>query len=333
LGQRHNDLVQCAFEVALTLDPSGVHASAPTSLSSRRFGKTNAITYDFERDILRAFEDRCLTAQGYDFNAAEDMLANNIVGGRPLINLEIPLFQFLGEDSGSQSSSVSGSANSTAALSRKVPQENLPIDVSRAITHQIGSNEMAIRRAIESTETLLGFILATGGNVLGNLGDDMREMHLVKYAEDVLLHDDLVTKGFGARAIIEDVRLKHVASLLELLQDQLGDGRVFANVRPRYKFLLSKEEIKTLTSACEKIGKENLENALLPVMKRAIATRLTEDFTNDKEKVKVFLGFSETPDGDYFNDLSWFSNYFPSNLAMSVIVECFVTMTNFVETA
>ena len=213
-------------------------------------------------------------------------------------------------------------------LARKIKQQTLKPDIIRVIKANIGgNNETTINKALEAISIIVTFINSTGSNFINN-DTDMQEMLLTKYASDILVSDNDDSFCFFSNTIKQNIKLQHIESLLDTLYDCQNESQesIFSNVRSKYKQKLTQADLEGAKTLKAIISKQNLDS-LLPVMKRSIQQRLTEDYTAAEESAKVFFSFCEIND-EYLAEVEWFMNAFPSFIKMKCVVEFYKQISN-----
>jgi len=311
LGEKHNRVIEMVDELLLMRGETLQRAEDKDSknervVTTKFLAPAHTISYDLEGGFIPFVEKQCVeyTAAGgltYDFKNAEQYLLDVYFTGKPLINIEMRMFQFANE----------AGALSTALLKQKVAQEALPRDIQTAILKELGSPSQG-RKALELLETCIQFLQATGG--AANIQQlDVGEIKLGDYVKSVLMMKEA---EFGSNIISSRVLLKHIDSLWRLLRDYTVVNP-FANVRPRYKAPLDGKQKEKLLASCAKLDLV----VLLPLMKDMIVSSLNEDTFGTEAKLKDSLAYLTA--GDVFlADLPWFE-HFPDDLHNKHFLESF----------
>jgi hypothetical protein len=148
-------VVSCLFCVALCCVCTHSSNVRQPEISSKFFTAAHAVTYDLLGGFAPFVEKQCVqyTATGqvmYDFKNAEIYLLD-LFSGKPLIQLEVRLFQYSNTEAGS-----------TYALRQKVKQEPLTKEMMQAVLKELGTTSRA-RACLELLETCVSFLQATGG--------------------------------------------------------------------------------------------------------------------------------------------------------------------------
>jgi len=289
-------------------------------VSSRFFGPAHAITYDLAGSFLPYMEKHCVQVSDsgsiiYDFANAEQYLLEVVLSGKALLDLEVRTIQFTNAAS-------SGDSGNVSLLAQKVKQQPLPRDIAENILKELRSPVEALH-CLELLEVCISFLLTTGGSFAQHLDEQVSNKLLSKYIkQDLLMDDNSKESEFDSKTISQQVQLKHIDSLWKLLRDCTVTD-VFANVRPKYRQLLSDKPKAALLSLCQQ-KKLDLD-ILLPLMKDFITSQLREDQTAATRSVKETIGFCEVNDQN-LSDLTWFKTFFPDDIQMSHIMDAHRTL-------
>jgi hypothetical protein len=321
-------------------------------VSSRFFSPAQAIVYNLS-DYMVFLEQQCvqLSEAGhlqFDFDIAELHLIDAYLGGKPLLQLEMRMMQYISSVDENAGVSLDSDA-SLDSLRRKVRQEPLPKDLMQSLLKELGSPSAA-RSCLELLETAVTFLQGnllftqsnsrmrlssmtnlaffvateTGGNLVQNL--DIGEKLLAEYVSLVLLMPaEVVRQNLGLKSsgsvFYSQMRLKHIESVHVALRDYLTVDP-FAQVRPKYKDVLDQQTSQEVTT----LAKSNSLDAsvLLPVLKNFIITTLNEDLISEKVAIKEVAAYLESDDV-YLSDLPWFAN-FPESIRMGNVVDFFNTV-------
>jgi len=227
LVNEHNTFLYTVDELLL-MNGSEVQRNGPqknASISSRFAGSSHMLHHSVA-DLLHFVEHRCTAHRGsylvYDLSKAEFYLIERFLNGKPVIDLELRMFEF--------SSDVSSVGSALLTLQSKLEQEQLSPDIEQAARREL-SHPSAAARCKELVELALSFLAATGGDSGFKLGASLGNLPLAHYVRDVLLlpEDSLVSA-----TIISRVRLRHLSSLVSLLRE-LTVGELFGNVQDKWK--------------------------------------------------------------------------------------------------
>jgi len=155
-------------------------------------------------------------------------------------------------------------------------------------------------------EVAIGFLSSTGGDIV-----IPGEEFLSDYVSNTLMLKEGVNLG---NTISKHVKLKHIVSLWEFLEDQLNVDP-FEKVLPKYRSeldeYLERDLVETATSL-------NLE-VLLPIMKEMILSYFCEGMGNigGKIKLKDTMAYLLVEGDVYLSSIDWFKLFFPSNIECS----------------
>jgi len=314
LVDQHNNFVQAVDERILMSRRSTHRADSRTpSVSSRHFTLAHAISYNLMGDFIPFLEKQCvsITSSGeYDFKKAEARLLNHYFPTVPAMDLELRAFVFAHEQH------LSGGM---APLRQKVKQQPLPPDTEDAIRRDITTPAQA-SRCIEVLETAISFLTATGGSFMKRLDETVGEMMLLQYLRTVLLMDD--TTQIGSRAIIQQVQLKHLEALWNLLSS-ITEVDPLENISQRYTEPLSDRMSKLLKTR----GKLMEIGTLIPLLKGFIVNQLIEGTMDPESKAKDNIGWIDTGDV-YLMDLPWFLDNWPDSMPLKNIVAAYKLLEN-----
>lgn len=314
---KHNAVVQGADELQLLRGRSRRAAPQPV-VSSRFLSAAHTLRYNLHGEFLPFLEKHCcgvaeLGGDGravYDFKHAEQMLLDRYFAMKPVVDVEMRMFEFANEQR---------QAGGTASLKQKVPQEPLPRDLQRSILADLASPSNA-QACLEVLDTAISFLQATGGSVVQTLDASVGSMLLAQYLSTVLLLDPAALRS---RVVVAGVRLRHVDALWTLLHD-FTSCDPFANLSPIYCEELSDEDKSALTVAVQN-GGDGGEGAaglslaahiaeLLPLLKDFMIAQLSEEHIGKNLPVTAIVGHLELDDA-YLMDLPWWKN-FPEELRM-----------------
>jgi hypothetical protein len=269
-----------------------------TVVSSKFFAPAHALDYDLHGQYLPYVEKQCLTVTRngqcvYDFKNAEQYLMDVFFSSKPLIDLEVRMFQY-----------TNGESEGVSLLRQKVSQELLDKETMDQILKELGSKTEA-RKCMELLETCISFLQATGGSFIQHL--DVGEKTLGQYTKEVLMMEHA---EFGSNIVSSQVRLKHIDSLWKLLRDYTVVDH-FANVRPKYRQILDEPRAAEMLKDAKFLDL----GVLLPLMKELITGPLTSDLMGANIALKDAMGNTSHMD-TYLMDLPWFADYFPADLPL-----------------
>eukprot|EP00656_Telonema_subtile_P027205 TRINITY_DN2923_c0_g1_i1.p1 TRINITY_DN2923_c0_g1~~TRINITY_DN2923_c0_g1_i1.p1 ORF type:complete len:2755 (-),score=765.54 TRINITY_DN2923_c0_g1_i1:91-8355(-) len=316
LANEHNTFLYTVDELLL-MSGSDVQRNGPqknASISSRFVGPSHMLQHSVD-DLLQFVEHRCSAHSGsdliYDLEKAERYLIEKSLSGKPVIDLELRMFEF--------SSDISSIGTALLTLKDKLDQEPLPPDAEQAARREL-ANPAAASKCKELVEVALSFLAATGGDTGVKLGSSLGNLPLAHYVRDVLLlpEDSLVSS-----TVITRVRLRHLAALFSLLRD-LTAGELFGTVQGIYKVDLTAGERAMVESAREVLPLE----LLLPNMKEFIERNLESDTFYPEVDLKENLGCWEVLGSDAdLMDMDWYETDFPAGLALKSITACYKVLS------
>jgi len=279
------------------------------SVSSRFVAPSHMLQHSVA-ELLHFIDHRCSTHCGsdllYDLAKAEQYLIETYLTGKPVVNLELRMFEF--------SSDVGSIGASLKALHDKLDQEVMPPDVEQATKREL-NNPADAARCKELVEVAVSFLAATGGDSV-MLGKSLGNMPLAHYVRDVLLlpEDSLVSS-----VIVTRVRLKHLASLFSTLRDLTG-GDSFATVELVYK----SEMPDDLKSSFDAARQEMPLDVLLPNAKDFMLSYLCNDMYNPNCDMKDSLGcWTVSGEDAELADLEWYETHFPSDVPLKYMVDAY----------
>jgi len=280
-------------------------------VSSRFLTNSQSIRYEMEGDFIPYLEKQCvLITSGsgsrgisYDFQKAQMRLIERYFSNVPVIDLEIQTYQYAHEQV---------SSGGIDFLRQKVPQEEIPLDIIEGIKNDMPSPADA-QMVMEIVETAIAFLSSTGGMMVKSLGSGVSDMLLADYVRTVLLIQD----ELPSRTISKNIALKHLASLLDALNDMTSCD-IFGNVDIEYMGELSEDSQLQLVTASE-----NLElGLLLPTLRSFITSRLTTQSMASDISLKECLGYCEVGDF-YLEECEWFDDFFPEDVLMKETVKTY----------
>eukprot|EP00455_Lapot_gusevi_P008910 TRINITY_DN1393_c0_g1_i11.p1 TRINITY_DN1393_c0_g1~~TRINITY_DN1393_c0_g1_i11.p1 ORF type:complete len:543 (+),score=276.56 TRINITY_DN1393_c0_g1_i11:197-1630(+) len=318
LGEKHNTFITAVDELLLTRGEELQRAASRQNVvSSKFFSEAHALQYELAGGFLPFVEQQCVQFSEtgnlvYDFKNAEQFLLDMYLSGKPLIDLEVRMMQYIGSDGGSSSINID-------LLRQKLKQEPLPKDILQLALKELGSPQAA-RHCLELLETCVSFLQETGGHLVQQLASDVAEKTLGEYVRTLLLMED---GAIGSQVVSQQVRLKHIESLYNALRDHITVDP-FANVRPKYREPIDEKTAENLVNV---VKSNQLDlNILLPILKNFITSNLSEDLLSSQQPIKHVIGYLEAND-TYLVDMPWFAN-FPEDLLMCNVVEVFNTLRN-----
>ena len=129
----------------------------------------------------------------YDFDKAEKLLVDKYLSSITAIDLEMRGFNYQHEQH------LQGGI---VALKQKIKQFDMDIDIENAIRRDITQPSTA-QQIIELLETVVSFLIATGGSVMQTLTEQTGDMLLVEYMKNVLLiQDKLASRTISSQVSI-----------------------------------------------------------------------------------------------------------------------------------
>lgn len=315
LTERHNHFVQLVDERNLMRGRDRT-ARQPV-VSSRFLTAAHTIRYDLAGDFVPFLEAQCceISASGgtaYNFKNAEAYIFERYLNSKPVMDLEVRMFEFKNEQH---------IGDGLGALRSKVAQEPLPRDIQTSIVTDMDGGAAAAASCLELLETCVSFLSVTGGSFVQRLDSAVGEMTLSEYLRTVLLLDEA---GLGSRVVAQQVRLKHIEALWNLLQSLTADASdAFSKVHPKYCEPLGDVATEQLTEAASQLDC----TTLLPVFKSFVVRQLADDDTHTAtitpdSNIKENIGWLEAGD-NWLLDLPWFADSFPDGIVMANAVECY----------
>eukprot|EP01113_Clastostelium_recurvatum_P024456 TRINITY_DN291_c1_g1_i3.p1 TRINITY_DN291_c1_g1~~TRINITY_DN291_c1_g1_i3.p1 ORF type:complete len:1639 (-),score=510.17 TRINITY_DN291_c1_g1_i3:36-4808(-) len=269
------------------------------------------------------------TGVNIQYDRIEQHLIDEVLVGRPLINMEVRTFDYSNE------SRLTGALGH---LRQRIPQLELTPDAKQAIMKDLGGLGR-VRNAMHVLEICVGFLAATGGTLVQQLPG---EIWLADYVRDTLLMGDApececICKG--STAISKYTQLQHIVSLWTLLDENLNVDP-FKDVHPKYKKALP-EVHEVALRGC--MGLLRLD-VLLPTLKDFILSNLNETGGNlaDNIPIKEALGFCEVDmvfsegasssatktSSVALNEMRWFETHFPPTIPMSCCMETYKVLAS-----
>jgi len=263
----------------------------------------NTINYSMETDFLPYLQtqtEQSLTfgtgsSISYDFARIEQYIVDSFFAGKPQIDLEVRRFEFSNE------ARVTGALFN---LKQKIKQTKLSEDMKQKILQDLPSLQQ-INRVKKLLEVAIGFLSSTGGSTTQQIPGD-------EFLSNYITNTLLLTEGFSLGTTIEKhVKLKHIVSLWEFLEDKLNEDP-FEKVLPKYRSDIDEYLEKDLIDVSQYLDLD----ILLPLMKDLILSYFTEG--NGKIGAKITL--KDTMEfciieGDInLGSKEWFKLYFPSHI-------------------
>jgi len=186
------------------------------------------------------------------------------------------------------------------------------------------SSLQQINRVKRLLEVAIGFLSSTGGSTIQQIPG---EEYLSTYISDTLLLSEGLNLG---NTIEKHVRLQHIVSLWEFLEDQLNVDP-FEKVLPKYRNELDQYLKQDIEEVCRLLDLD----LLLPIMKEMLLSYFTEGTGSIGARIKLkdTMAFCIVEDDLYLGNLEWFKLYFPSHIECShalATYRSFVSMSKLV---
>jgi len=234
----------------------------------------------------------------YDFDRIQQYIIDTFLTGIPQIDLEVRRFEFANE------ARVTGALNN---LKQKIKQSKLTEDMRQKILQDLSSLQQK-NRVKRLLEVAIGFLSSTGGSTIHQIPG---EEYLSSYISDTLLLSEGLNLG---NTIEKHVKLKHIVSLWEFLEDQLN-ADPFEKILPKYRNELDQFLEQDIIEICKYLDLE----LLLPIMKEMLLSFFTEGTGNigSRIKLKDTMAFCIVEGDIYLGNLEWFKLYFPSHIECS----------------
>jgi len=286
-------------------------------IPSRMIKESHTINFKIEEDFLpylqRQTEQQLTYGTGssisYDFGRIQQYIIDTFLTGIPQIDLEVRRFEFSNE------ARVTGSLNN---LKQKIKQTKLTEDMRQKILQDLPSLQQ-INRVKRLLEVAIGFLSSTGGSTIKQIPG---EEFLSTYIKDTLL----LSEGLNLGNTIENhVKLQHIVSLWEFLEDQLNVDP-FEKVLPKYRSDLDQYLKTDIEDVCPLLDLD----ILLPIMKNMLLSYFVEGVGSIGARIKLkdTMAFCSVEDDLYLGSLEWFKLYFPSHIECSHALasyKCFET--------
>mmetsp|Transcript_22631 Transcript_22631/g.33743 ORF Transcript_22631/g.33743 Transcript_22631/m.33743 type:complete len:810 (-) Transcript_22631:163-2592(-) len=318
LVKRHNNFIK---NISLYLRANKQEllqgeSAAAAIVSPRFFSRAMGISYDVENKLLPFVAKQCVdhTAEGttvYNFANAQQYLMDSFFIGKPMVDasdVRTMIVQYADDDD----------AIDLTALGRRVAQEELTKDVRESILGDLGSGAMALG-ALQLLENVINFVSSMGASGGENVSEvsALGEVLLSSYMQDTLLMD----KKISSKTIETTVRLKHIASLWNLLRSLLVK-KEFHDVNMAYKQPLDNKTSIAVKSQAMKSFTIAEFDVLINAMRESIARGLVEGSMDASRPAKDFIGLGESEEGKFLRDVQWFQK-FPADIPLSCIVDLF----------
>jgi len=291
-------------------------------IPSRMIKDSHTINYTIEEDFLpylqRQTEQQLIYGTGssitYDFGRIQQYIIDTFLTGVPQVDLEVRRFEFSNE------TRVTGALNN---LKQKIKQTKLTEDMRQKILQDLSSLQQ-INRVKRLLEVAIGFLSSTGGSTIQQIPG---EEYLSTYISDTLLLSEGLNLG---NTIEKHVRLQHIVSLWEFLEDQLNVDP-FEKVLPKYRNELDQYLKQDIEEVCRLLDLD----LLLPIMKEMLLSYFTEGTGSIGARIKLkdTMAFCIVEDDLYLGNLEWFKLYFPSHIECShalATYRSFVSMSKLV---
>jgi len=290
-------------------------------LPSRMIKESHTINFkieDFLPYLQRQTEQQLIYGTGssitYDFGRIQQYIIDTFLTGVPQVDLEVRRFEFSNE------TRVTGALNN---LKQKIKQTKLTEDMRQKILQDLSSLQQ-INRVKRLLEVAIGFLSSTGGSTIQQIPG---EEYLSTYISDTLLLSEGLNLG---NTIEKHVRLQHIVSLWEFLEDQLNVDP-FEKVLPKYRNELDQYLKQDIEEVCRLLDLD----LLLPIMKEMLLSYFTEGTGSIGARIKLkdTMAFCIVEDDLYLGNLEWFKLYFPSHIECShalATYRSFVSMSKLV---
>ena len=141
------------------------------------------------------------------------------------------------------------------------------------------------------------------------------------------LRDEDAARDLG-RAITNTVRLKHIESLWEVLDDiTLLGVDAFAKTSRKYKKSLSSDQTSSLRSYLSGLT-EAQRDAIRSISKNAVKRMSEEEQMSSTISIFEILGYSEVYRDEDLYAVDWFED-FPKDIPYGCVVEAYKVMEEF----
>jgi hypothetical protein len=307
LVDAHNDFVQ-RVDQALLLRGLDVqrHATRTTEVASTFMTTAHALSFDLASEFVPYVAKHCIAVgddgeEAFDFGLAETFLIERYFRNKPLVNVRLRGFHYADEQTEARTS-----------LKAKVKQEPLPHAVAQRIKEQL-VGVAAAQHALGQMETVINFLAATlaGAEGRGAVG----EMLLGSHLRDDLRMGEEETAALGS-TMTQQVRLKHLDALVELLQSQSNVDPLDA-VSAIYRAELEEDAETALRAAVPRLQLA----LLLPAVRGFLIARCVSEDISAGSALRDSLSWCvDDESGDFLSELEWFADHFPANVPMGSAV-------------
>jgi hypothetical protein len=336
LVELHN---RCMEEVGRLLLLQG-REQGVVRIPSRFVSSVHVLRFDIENEVVPFLEKQAVTMScevsntrqksddsSQAYFAAEQFLLDTFFAAKFPIDLNLKLFEFANEKMTSKS-----------AMDEKVPQEPIPKEISERVERGLSSIAFA-QQCLELIEVCMNFLQATGGSIVGSLGEDVGNKLLLVYIRDVLLmKDDSEVEIFNS--ILQGVQLKHLSSLRAILKDMTTVDPL-EKVNGAYKEDLPVVNRLLLKQFAENVTQSGQMGVLLTSIKDFMIEYLCDDVvTMSKgcsfaDDVAPYIRLVSQPGAVQYQadsnlgDAEWFKSQFPANIELKCIVSVYRFLEDF----
>jgi len=338
LVDAHNGFVESFGGTVGEGAPAAAASSSIASLTTAyRISTTllraeHLIDYDVESTLLPALhrfasvsvrygEGRTVR---YDFAELEHYLSDEVLSGKPFLELEVAKFPFAGE------TRLSGAL---AALRARIPQTQLNPTLLVSLRAQFSADATQLDEVHSAVEMCIGFLSSMGATHLASVPKDVP---IVEYATQTLSLTTLDNK-----LLPDTLHLEHLCALWDLLGD-LSTVDQMQSVLSSFKEPLMESQRAALAAAVEKLDLPQL----LPTFKDFLLNQLNENTslgpqlslsavlsycpllpTHSTELPAAAAPVQEAANAEEdlpdLGDLPWFTENFPNDLHLCHAVACY----------
>jgi len=229
----------------------------------------------------------------YNFAAIEQYLMDQVLSGKPFIDLELRKFSFANE------ARMSGALT---AVRHRIPQIELTPELKDAIAKELSESPQLLQACLQALEVVVGFLSSMGGTHVRSLPT---HLFLTEYMKETLFFES--SSLFATKTVSKHVQLQHILSLWKILDESLCVDP-FANVSSKFKSELNETEESRLTDVASFLDLR----VLVPALKEFMLNYLGENTSLGPDYVlKDIIGEYSDPQGTCFSDMDWFDQYFP----------------------
>eukprot|EP00656_Telonema_subtile_P006887 TRINITY_DN13207_c0_g1_i1.p1 TRINITY_DN13207_c0_g1~~TRINITY_DN13207_c0_g1_i1.p1 ORF type:complete len:588 (+),score=180.88 TRINITY_DN13207_c0_g1_i1:156-1919(+) len=272
LGELQNTVLQDQKEAATI--PVLSFLSSPLTVAQ------HLLVYERSRDLLPLIEMHHSTEGGFDFQAIEAAVSNQLFGCKSAININIVHYPYKGQLQKSGQLSL---------VASHIPQVRLNSSVIEALTVQIDTQAAALA-LLSVLEDSINFIAAFGS----------AQMMAVDSSFEQFVCDTMLQRGAWEGscgfAALEQVQLKHIQSLFVMLEEKIS-GSLANRVALLFQDALEEADLQALQDSAPKMDL----GILLPLMHDFLSKQI-EDCEPEAE-LREYLTYAAAVD---LEGLDWF---------------------------